>query len=440
MSNIDIYYTSEREKYGFFIQKRKHNGRDGNGEILALGQGLFLGGDDALLSLEQEILASLLGLKDKGLIDKKSNINFFYPELMNVDKKQSISEMNDFVKMEEALTESQIKIINEIRDTKTIFRKSDFFFHTSLINDKSRDVISEMKHEAIKKCLETNTFEISNDLLRKKMQPHLRKELLKVKGSKSLKGFITKLKPERRKKMRTTSDYKRLLSDVVSKEMSIDKRLNISDNSEKDFYDVNKVNSLVIYTDGSLSKKMDRNKHGYGVSVLDGETGKALFKFRGGMTKHSEALDHIQLVELYAIYRAALFIDKKMKAGELNPDASIEIRTDSENCVKEYEKYLNGRVSILGSELFSELKRLTEDKVFCLKWVKGHAEDKNNIEVDKLARAGLKMEGHSEYATLYSSPEIKSHGVLKKAEEEMNELMEATAHIETEPQVKRLKM
>lgn len=181
---------------------------------------------------------------------------------------------------------------------------------------------------------------------------------------------------------------------------------------------------------------MNRNKHGYGVSVLDGDSGKALFKFRGAMTKHSEALDHIQLVELYAIYRAALFIDKKMKAGELNPDASIEIRTDSKDCVKEFESYLNGKASTLGSELFNELKRLTEDKVFCLTWVKGHAEDKNNIEVDNLARAGLKMEGHNEYATLYSSPEVN----LKKVEEEMNELMEATAHIEDELHAKRFRM
>lgn len=433
MSNIDIYYTSTEKEYGFFIQKRKHNGRDGNGAILSLGQGEFSGGNDELLRIEKEILLSLLELKDKGLIDKKSNINFFYPELMNVDKKAST---NDSLKIESSLTELQIKMVNEIRELKTIFTKNELFFHTSLINDKSRDVISVMKHEAIEKCLETNTFEISNELLRKKMLPHHRKELLRVKGSKSLKGFITKLKPETRKKMRATSDYKKLLSDVVSKEMSINKRLNVSDHSERGFYDVNKVNSLVIYTDGSLSKKMNRNKHGYGVSVLDGDSGKALFKFRGAMTKHSEALDHIQLVELYAIYRAALFIDKKMKAGELNPDASIEIRTDSKDCVKEFESYLNGKASTLGSELFNELKRLTEDKVFCLTWVKGHAEDKNNIEVDNLARAGLKMEGHNEYATLYSSPEVN----LKKVEEEMNELMEATAHIEDELHAKRFRM
>lgn len=252
MSNIDIYYTSTEKEYGFFIQKRKHNGRDGNGAILSLGQGEFSGGNDELLRIEKEILLSLLELKDKGLIDKKSNINFFYPELMNVDKKAST---NDSLKIESSLTELQIKMVNEIRELKTIFTKNELFFHTSLINDKSRDVISVMKHEAIEKCLETNTFEISNELLRKKMLPHHRKELLRVKGSKSLKGFITKLKPETRKKMRATSDYKKLLSDVVSKEMSINKRLNVSDHSERGFYDVNKVNSLVIYTDGSLSKK-----------------------------------------------------------------------------------------------------------------------------------------------------------------------------------------
>ena len=148
---------------------------------------------------------------------------------------------------------------------------------------------------------------------------------------------------------------------------------------------------------------------------MDNNTKKPLFKFKGRFTDSSNELQHIEIVESYAIYRALLFIDNKMANKEINNNAKITIRTDSQNSIDNLKKYQNGNNNILGLNIIKEIDRLASDKRFKIDWVKGHSKDVNNKEVDRLARQGSKEKTADEYIT-FDSIKKSSESQIEKEE------------------------
>jgi len=424
MENVDIYYTNSGNQYGFIIEERLSKRRIGENKLLASGFGESSDPDTALYTAACEALKSLEKISEKDVLER-SDLLIFHPDYYN--SRYIIREKVDPENKALKLSGPQRDLLKDISKIKKGIIQNNRLRIVNMGNDV-KDGISFVKFDIIKEALNNNTFN-NLDAIYKEENKTIEDGLVKIENndgssiitnidkekenskieSKAEKLRRMKVEYAKRQKYRSSPEYKKFIADLVSNEISADRVLKTTQLSVQQSYSLESVPSFVVYTDGSLAPQESdgKYKHGYGVSILDARNKKPLFKFKGKFTENAEELQHIQLVELYAIYRALLFIDKKMKAGELSPKAKIQIRTDSMDCVENMKKYKSGQRNMFGLSLFAEIKKLTAGKNFKLEWVKGHAKDVNNREVDKLAREGLTIDTHDEYLSLYSTAKIK---------------------------------
>jgi len=425
MGKIDIYYTNFGNKYGFIVEERLSKKRKFKKKLLGSGFGESSDPDTALYAAVHDALRLIKDLNNNTDLEKHE-VHMFFPDYFNSRYivKGRLDTQNKALKLNNA----QRSMLENIRQLKSEVCRENLCGMTT-IKDSSIDGLSFVKLDMIKEALNNNTFNNLEAIYKEKNNPIKKDNMVKIENndgssiitnideekesskieSKAEKLRRMKVEYAKRQKYRSSPEYKQFIADLVSNEISANRVLKTTQLSVEQSYSLESVPSFVVYTDGSLAEQEvgGKYKHGYGVSILDARNNKPLFKFKGKFTENAQELQHIQLVELYAIYRALLFIDKKMKAGELSPKAKIQIRTDSMDCVENMKKYKSGKRNMLGLSLFAEIKKLTEDKNFKLEWVKGHAKDVNNRDVDKLAREGLTIDTHDEYLSLYSTAKIK---------------------------------
>lgn len=421
MRGINIYYTYSDNKYGFIIEKKCSKVSDD--KLLGMGSGEVDSTDvnTILYKAAHEALKKAKELNDQRVFGNL-NILMYSDSYFNSRyiSKQNIDVNNRDIKLDD----KQRELLSDIRKLKKYVSKKRAiaFYSLKPESSESADII---KIDMIKEALSKGTFNDIANTYQAKSEPE--EKIVKIVNNdgtsietnieetpnaietKAEKLRRMKVEYAKRQKYRSSPEYKKFIADLVSNEISTSRVLKTTQLSVGQSYSLENVPSFVVYTDGSLAPQEveGKYKHGYGVSILDARNNKPLFKFKGKFTENAQELQHIQLVELYAIYRALLFIDKKMKTGELNPKAKIQIRTDSMDCVENLKKYNSGERNMFGLGLFAEIKKLTAGKKFKLEWVKGHAKDINNREVDKLAREGLVIDTHDEYLSLYSTPKIK---------------------------------
>lgn len=422
MGKIDIYYTNSGNKYGFIVEERLGKKRKLKKKLLGSGFGESSDPDTALYAAAHDALRLIKDLNNNTDLEKHE-VHMFFPDYFN--SRYIVRGKLDIQNKALRLNNEQRGMLENIRQLKSEVCRENLCGMTTL-KDRSIDGLSFVKLDMIKEALNNNTFNNLEAVYKEKNNP-TEDSMVKIENNdgtsietniegapnaietKAEKLHRMKVEYAKRQKYRSSPEYKQFIADLVSNEISANRVLKTTQLSVEQSYSLESVPSLIVYTDGSLAEQEvgGKYKHGYGVSILDARNNKPLFKFKGKFTENAQELQHIQLVELYAIYRALLFIDKKMKAGELNPKAKIQIRTDSMDCVENLKKYKNGKRNMFGLGLFAEIKKLTADKKFKLEWVKGHAKDVNNREVDKLAREGLAIDTHDEYLSLYSTPKIK---------------------------------
>ncbi|MDI6977680.1 RNase H family protein [Serratia sp. Se-RSBMAAmG] len=426
MSGINIYYTYSDNKYGFIIEKK--GSKLGIGKLLGMGSGEIDSIDidsvdvnTILYKAAHEALKKAKILSDQNIFGDL-NILMYSESYFNSRyiSKQNIDVNNRQIKIDN----EQRQLLGDIRKLKKhVSKKRTIAFYS--LKPESSESADIIKIDMIKEALSKGTFnDIANTYKAKNEPDEKTVEIVNNDGTSietniewtpnAIETKAEKLRRVRteyakRQKYRSSPEYKKFIADLVSNEISANRVLKTTQLSVEQSYSLDSVPSLIVYTDGSLAEQEvgGKYKHGYGVSILDERNNKPLFKFKGKFTENAQELQHIQLVELYAIYRSLLFIDNKMKAGELNPKAKIQIRTDSMDCVENLKKYKSGKRNMLGLSLFAGIKKLTAGKNFKLEWVKGHAKDANNREVDKLAREGLAIDTHDEYLSLYTIPKIK---------------------------------
>ena len=154
------------------------------------------------------------------------------------------------------------------------------------------------------------------------------------------------------------------------------------------------INNLDIYTDGSLIKKNEQIKTGYGIYFPNKEynniSGKLL-------------VNDIHYAEMFAIKQAM-----KIMSKDIDKYDKISFYTDSYHCIKKinkwYDCYKNNKIEdmitkknkdIKNKEMLLEIFKLIKNKVdkFNFIHIKSHSGKKddycmNNRIVDKLARLG----------------------------------------------------
>ncbi|MDI6977678.1 RNase H family protein [Serratia sp. Se-RSBMAAmG] len=188
-----------------------------------------------------------------------------------------------------------------------------------------------------------------------------------------------------------------------------------------------KVKEVSIYTDGSLYKAgSDEKKQfmkGYGIVIADKSTNKVLFRMRGRIAEQGQILNDINLVELYAIYRATHFMKTRIDKGFFDEDVKINIHTDSLHTVKKFDKVVSGEKSVeemAYAKIWGYIAELQKEHSLNLGWVKGHSASKLNKEADELAKQGAK------------GPKEREDLIMFTVLREINDLMDATSHIESD--------
>lgn len=188
-----------------------------------------------------------------------------------------------------------------------------------------------------------------------------------------------------------------------------------------------KVKEVSIYTDGSLYKSGNDEKKqfmkGYGIVIADKSTNKVLFRMRGRIAEQGQILNDINLVELYAIYRATHFMKTRIDKGFFDEDVKINIHTDSLHTVKKFDKVVSGEKSVeemAYAKIWGYLNELQKEHSLNLGWVKGHSNSKLNREADELAKQGAK------------GPKEREDLIMFTVLREVNDLMDATSHIESD--------
>lgn len=434
MKKIDIYYTSVDNKYGFIIEERNGvNTRSKENKLLAFGSGESA---YSMLRASHDILTIVRDLKEKNIIGEEDTIHFFnkeFNESRYISKEKVNIEVLD-------INIEQKDILKDVRELKKeISKKSKI--NTTLIGKNSVDGVSFLKLDMIQLHIKKDKINnIPNIYYQEEKAKYIEIKnsdgtdiKIEVKKSKAERKAEAKKLAKRKKRLayakrkayRDSDEYKDFLSSLIDTEMANDRVLKTSQVTIQQEYNLDAINSLLIYTDGSISEGKEKGSfiQGYGVSILDNNTNKPLFKFKGRFTDGSNELQHIEIVESYAIYRALLFIDNKMANNEINSNTKITIRTDSQNSIDNLSKYQNGNNNVLGLNIIKEIDRLISDKIFKIDWVKGHSTDINNKEVDKLARQGSKAKTADEYITFdsikkYPEPQVEKEEPIKIKEVE----------------------
>lgn len=256
-------------------------------------------------------------------------------------------------------------------------------------------------------------------------EPKIKKEKnpKKEKAPKPPKIILT----EEEKKIIIAQQRKKVAEKFIDKDMSRYREVVLAKNSLPRIIE-KKVSSLGIYTDGSMynhkkkGNKVGTFRKGYGIIITDENTNQILFRLRGKIEDTGQIVNDIDLVELYAVYRATHFVKSRIENGFFDKDVNINIHTDSLNTVKKFEKVISNDenmdiAKISYNKLWDYIKEI-EDKISIrLKWVKGHSNNKMNNEADRVAKLGVQLSGNKE--------ELMSFSVLREVED----LFKETDHI-----------
>lgn len=420
--NLNVYYTTVNNKYGLVIADKD------NQELIYAKIGKSENNDIVSLNAIDSAINFLTKMNIRGQIKKEDNVNIIFNGIKHPLSKYIESQTLNLNKIQNS-NRDILGIIKTIRaNLNPISKKAKIDF----INTNNQEI-----HLLIDKAIETqNIVEIAShynkDLNEKN---NIAKTMVVKKGDAIELNTLVKLNKDEKSKIkqavkskkkaelteiRKSPEYIDQMTNVLTNEMT--KRINTSHLSIQEEYDLENVKNIIIYTDGSMKKQDKNNKaynHGYGVVILDRDTEKPLFKFKGRFSKESEMMEHIELVELYAIYRASLFVKNKIDGGLLNKDINVTIMTDNQDNIHNYEKIKNKDFSMKGVMLFKELLKETEDMDFQIGWVKAHSNNLYNREADKLAKSALEMEKSEEYITHQSIIEEK------------DELFDITKHIKS---------
>jgi ribonuclease HI len=158
----------------------------------------------------------------------------------------------------------------------------------------------------------------------------------------------------------------------------------------------------IFYTDGSTrgkNQKGEANDGGYGVVVFDGEDEFYILKYISNQTHFTTN----NRMELYAAVMGILKVSEIINEKKLE-DVELEVYTDSaylHNC-KEQHWYGNWiknnwrnskKQPVANKDLWERIIPLFENPKIEFFKVKGHANDKWNEYVDKLAVQARKSEG-----------------------------------------------
>lgn len=255
--------------------------------------------------------------------------------------------------------------------------------------------------------------------------PQIKKERKskKEKAPKPPKIILT----EEEKRIILIEQRKKVAEKFIDKDMSRYREVVLAKNSLPRI--INKrVSSLGIYTDGSMynhkkkGNKVGTFRKGYGIIITDEETNQILFRLRGKIEDAGQIVNDIDLVELYAVYRATHFVKSRIENGFFDKDININIHTDSLNTVKKFEKIVNNDENmdiekISYTKLWDYIKEIEDKMSIRLKWVKGHSNNKMNNEADRVAKLGVELSGNKE--------ELMSFSVLREVED----LFKDTEHI-----------
>lgn len=429
--NLNIYYTTVNNKYGLVIEA------EDNKELIYAKIGKSEKDDIASLNAIDGAINFLTKMNIRGQIKKEDNVNIIFNGVKHPLSKYIESPSLNLNKIQNS-NKDKIGIIKTIRaNLNPISKKAKIDF----INTNNQEM-----HLLIDKAIETqDIIEIAsyynkdlnekNDIFKTmvvrkgdSIELNTLVKLNKYEKSKIKQAVKSKKKAEIIE-IRQSPEYIDQMTNILMNEMTKD--INTSQLSIQEEYDLENVKNIVIYTDGSMKKQDTNNKaynHGYGVVILDKDTEQPLFKFKGRFSKESEMMQHIELVELYAIYRASLFVKNRMNEGLLNKDINVTVMTDNQDNIHNYEKIKNDNFSMKGVILFKELLTETENMNFQIEWVKGHSNNLYNREADKLAKSALEMEKSEEYITHQSIIEEK------------DELFDITKHIKSNEVYFRRKM
>lgn len=318
-------------------------------------------------------------------------------ELLNEYKKEVVELNKNYgIKLMQGKLTPEIK--ERIREVK------------SLLNDKDIPAI-DMSH-----LLEKYNEEIKAPKIKKEKKPK------KEKAPKSPKIILT----EEEKKVIMIEQRKKVAANFINKDMSKYREVVLAKNTLPRVI-TERVSSLGVYTDGSMynhkkkGNKIGTFRKGYGIIITDENTNKILFRLRGKIEDPGQIVNDIDLVELYAVYRATHFIKSRIENGFFDKDVNINIHTDSLNTVKKFEKVVsNDNIDIDNmsyNKLWEYIKDIEEKISVELKWVKGHSNNKMNNEADRVAKLGVELSGNKE--------ELMSFSVLREVED----LFKETEHI-----------
>lgn len=319
-----------------------------------------------------------------------------------------------------------LELLNEYREEiKELKNKNGIKFKqgkiTPEIKERIRDVKALLNNKDIpaidmSHLLEKYDEEFRETKVKKEKKPK------KEKAPKAPKIILT----EEEKKIIMMEQRKVVAAKFIDKDMSKYREVVLAKNTLPRII-TEKVSSLGVYTDGSMynhkkkGNKIGTFRKGYGIIITDEKTNKILFRLRGKIEDTGQIVNDIDLVELYAVYRATHFIKSRIENGFFDKDVNINIHTDSLNTVKKFEKIVNNdnidvdKMSY--NKLWEYIKDIEDKLAIKLKWVKGHSNNKMNNEADRVAKLGVELSGNKE--------ELMSFSVLREAED----LFKETEHI-----------
>src|SRR5258708_24324834 len=147
--------------------------------------------------------------------------------------------------------------------------------------------------------------------------------------------------------------------------------------------------TLLIYSDGSLSERKGRRHTGY--RVVGYNQGKKVFETSGAMGEHTEVFD----VEMVGLHMVA--IETRCFIKSIPPDSrphKIVFYADNMSTIQRIFKGSPGKAQAhsrgFRHEIFNILN--TDDEaMIAISWCPGHQGIPRNEEADKLAKSGSKL-------------------------------------------------
>jgi len=422
---MNVYYTATDTHYGMVIEEQN---ADGTIDFKYGKTGKCQNREVGLLNALESAAEFLDKINRRGELskDKLTEIKFYSPAF---DSLKYISKAN-FNPANIKASKEVISVLKSLQaKMKPINKKISAIYNKIENNTKQSE-----KEIFIKLLLEGNRFnnitefyhntagQESNFTVNKKpsgtiIDGHI--EISKQKKQEE-KREIKKERELANIERKQSTEYQDMITLMLDNELSVGKIKNTDKILSKSSYDLTSVRNIEIYTDGSLKKQDEASdekiyNHGYGVVILDSDTQEKLFTFKGRLSNAMKEMEHIEMVELYAIYRAANFINKKVQEGVLGQHISMVVKTDNQDNIVKRDLFNSGE-AVRYQSLFSALREATQGYNFKMDWVKGHSSNIHNREADKLAKDGLEINKNEEH-------------MVHESVSQFNELMGLTGHM-----------